>query len=70
MNVNQLHRVMPHKIVMFSKTDVKTSSLIDRDSVVNGSCRKIVVRAGLPIGDVEPSDCHCNSVTLSLCCVD
>ena len=40
MNVNQLRRVMPHKTVMFSKADVKTSSLVDRDSVVSESCLK------------------------------
>ena len=70
MNVNQLHRVMPHNTVMFSKADVKTSSHVDRDSVVNGSCLKTVSMAGFPIGDVEPCDCRCDWVTVSLCGVD
>jgi len=47
MNGNQLHRVMFHKTVMFSKADEKTSSLLDRDRVVNGRCLKSVVSGGL-----------------------
>ena len=50
---------MPHNTVMFSKADVKTSSHVDRDSVVNGSCLKTVVKGGL-------SDWRCWAVWLPL----
>jgi hypothetical protein len=59
MNGNQLHLVMPHKTRLFSKADVKTFSLIDRDSVVNGSCFVLVISGRL-------TDWRCWAVRLSL----